>query len=302
MFICKFLILHGDLAAEGQKVEEKVVDLWADICPWLLDHGIKVVIIGALAYLLDKLLIKFVRKLVKVAVKPEENAVRGEEEKREDTIIRVFTWVINIVVYLIAALMIVQEFGVPIGPLLTGAGIVGVAVGFGAQYLVKDIITGLFLIIENHYRIGDEVDLGGKRGVVEDITLRVTKLRDINGTVHSIPHGEITTVSNFSKSFAKINLDIGISYSADIDKAKEVVNKIGEDLAKDAEWGGQILKAPYFLRVNDLGDSSVVIKVVGETMPNCQYGVTGELRKRIKTAFDKEGIDIPFPQLVVHNS
>lgn len=291
-----------DMAAEGAKIEKGFSDLWSKVWPWLLDHGVKIVSIVLVAYIIDKLLKRFIRRVVRVAVVADENSAEGEEERREDTLIRVFSWVVNVVVYLIATLMILQEFGIPIGPLLTGAGIVGVAVGFGSQYLVKDIITGFFLILENQYRIGDEVDFGGTRGIVEDITLRVTTLRDLDGTVHSVPHGDIMRVSNFSKSFARINFDIGVSYSADIDKVIDIVNKIGAELAAEPEWSDKIISAPKFLRVNDLGDSSVVVKIVGETKPKLQYEVTGELRKRIKVAFDKEGIEIPFPQVVIHNA
>ena len=174
--------------------------------------------------------------------------------------------------------------------------------GFGSQYLVRDIITGFFLIFENHYRIGDEVEFNGTRGIVEDITLRVTTLRDINGTVHTVPHGDITRVSNYSKSYAKVNLDVRVPYSADVEHVIGVINRVGEKLASDPEWEDKILKKPQFLRINDLGDSSVIFKIIGETKPLMQHAVTGELRKRLKKEFDKEGIEMPFPRVVVHQN
>ncbi len=281
-------------------VENGIIGFWDKIWPWLIDHGVKIFFIALAAYIIHKILIRFLTRMIKTAVVSVENSSHGEEKMRENTLIRVFNWIINIVVYLVAGLMILQELGIPIGPLLTSAGIVGVAIGFGSQYLVKDIITGFFLIFENQYRIGDEVDFNGTRGIVEDITLRVTTLRDPNGTVHIVPHGDITRVSNYSKSFAKVNFDISVSYSADIDHVIRVINRVGEELAADPEWKEMIIKAPYFLRINDLGDSSVVFKILGETQPLTQYAVTGELRKRLKKEFDKEGIEIPFPQVVVH--
>ena len=281
-------------------VETELMGLWDKVWPWLLDHGVKIFLIALAAFVIHKILIRFVTRMIRAAVVPHEKSSEAEEKMRENTLIRVFNWIINIVVYLVAGLMILQEMGVPIGPLLTSAGIVGVAVGFGSQYLVKDIITGFFLIFENQYRIGDEVEFNGTRGIVEDITLRVTSLRDFNGTVHTVPHGDITRVSNYSKSFAKINFNIGVSYSADIDHVINVITRVCNGLAADPEWQDMIIKAPYFLRVNALGDSSVEFKIVGETKPQMQYAVTGELRKRLKKEFDKEGIEIPFPQVVVH--
>jgi moderate conductance mechanosensitive channel len=196
--------------------------------------------------------------------------------------------------------MVLQEFGMMIGPLLAGAGIVGLAFGFGGQYLIRDIIAGLFIIIENQYRIGDVVNFGAVGGLVENISLRMTTLRDLDGTVHHVPHGEIKTVSNLSKTFARVNLDVGVGYASDLDHVISVVNHVGQSLAEDPNWKDLIIKAPQFLRVDNLADSSIVIKILGDTLPLKQWEVSGELRKRLKIAFDKEGIEIPFPQRVLH--
>ena len=200
----------------------------------------------------------------------------------------------------VAILMILQEIEIPIAPILAGAGIIGIAVGFGGQYLIKDIISGFFFILENQYRVGDVVNFDGTGGLVEDISLRMTTLRDLDGTVHHIPHGEITKVANLSKDFARINLNIGIAYAANLDQVIKIVNEVGDKLSQDPKWKEFIIKSPQFLRVEDFADSSVVIKILGETQPLKQWEVTGELRKRIKIAFDNEGIEIPFPQRVVH--
>jgi small conductance mechanosensitive channel len=196
--------------------------------------------------------------------------------------------------------MILQEIGIPIGPLLAGAGIIGIAVGFGGQYLIKDLISGFFIFMENQYRIGDVVSFNDTSGLVEDITLRITTLRDMDGTVHHIPHGEITKVSNMSKYFARVNLNIGISYNSDIEHVIRVVNQIGLEMSEDPIWKEAIINPPQFLRIDNFADSSIIIKIVGDTQPLKQWDVTGELRKRIKITFDKEKIEIPFPQLVVH--
>jgi small conductance mechanosensitive channel len=199
-------------------------------------------------------------------------------------------------------MMILSEAGVAIGPLLAAAGIAGIAFGFGGQYLIRDIISGLFITLENQYRIGDVVCFDGTCGLVEDITLRMTTLRNLDGTVHHIPHGEIKTVSNLTKHYARVNLNVGVSYGSNLEHVIEVVNRVGRELAEDPAWKEHVTKAPQFLRVDDFADSAVIIKILGETKPIKQWDVTGELRKRLKIAFDKEGIEIPFPQRVVHTA
>lgn len=201
-----------------------------------------------------------------------------------------------------AVLMVLEEFGVMIGPILAAAGIVGLAFGFGGQYLIRDIISGFFIILENQYRIGDVVSFDTVKGLVEDISLRKTTLRDMDGVVHHVPHGEIKIVSNLSKDFSRVNLDLGVSYSSSLEHVISVVNRTGMELAEDPQWKEFIIKPVQFLRVNDFADSAVIIKVLGETQILKQWEIAGEFRKRIKIAFDKEGIEIPFPQRVIHQS
>ncbi|HOB83218.1 MAG TPA: mechanosensitive ion channel family protein [Bacteroidales bacterium] len=276
---------------------------WTEsILPWLLDHGLKIVFIAVAAWLLNKILSRIIIRTVRVAIVANENMSKEGEKKREDTLIRIFNGALRIVILILAILMILQELGLKIGPLIAGAGIVGLAVGFGGQYLIRDIISGLFLILENQYRIGDSIDINGVSGLVEDISLRKTTLRDINGTVHHIPHGEIKLVSNLSKNYARVNLDIGISYNTDLDHAISVINRTGKELAEDPAFSDSIISPPQFLRVNDFADSAVILKILGDTKPLKQWEVTGEMRKRLKIAFDREGIEIPFPQRVIHEN
>jgi small conductance mechanosensitive channel len=237
-----------------------------------------------------------------VAVVPDSSVTDDSEKKREDTLIRIFNGAIGIVILLIGLLMILNETGIEIAPLLAGAGIVGLAVGFGGQYLIRDIIAGLFIILENQYRIGDVVNLNTTGGLVEDISLRKTTLRDMNGTVHHIPHGEIKIVSNLSKNFARVNLDIGIAYSSDLKKVIEIINRTGKELAEDDYFRDFIISPPQFLRVDQFADSAIIVKILGDTKPLKQWEISGELRKRIKIAFDREGIEIPFPQMVIRQS
>jgi moderate conductance mechanosensitive channel len=276
-------------------MKEIIIKLTELIIPWLLSHGIKILFITIGTYILNRFLKHTIEKIVRTAVVSDKYLSKEAEEKREDTLIRIFTWSSRIIILFIATLMILQEFGIPIGPILAGAGIIGIAVGFGGQYFIKDIISGFFFILENQYRVGDVVNFDGTGGLVEDISLRMTTLRDLDGTVYHIPHGEIKKVANLSKDFARINLNIGIAYAANLDHVIKIVNKVGDELSQDPQWKEFIIKPPQFLRVDDFADSSIVIKILGETQPLKQWEVTGELRKRIKIAFDNEGIEIPFP-------
>ncbi len=281
-------------------MKETIMNLVDLVSPWILSHGIKIILIAVGTYFLNRFLSHAIEKIVRTAVVSDKYLSKEAEEKREDTLIRIFTWSGKILILFVAILTILQEIGIPIAPILAGAGIIGIAVGFGGQYLIKDIISGFFFILENQYRVGDVVNFDGTGGLVEDISLRMTTLRDLDGTVHHIPHGEITKVANLSKDFARINLNIGIAYAANLDHVIKIVNEVGDELSQDPQWKPFIIKSPQFLRVEDFADSSVVIKILGETQPLKQWEVTGELRKRIKIAFDNEGIEIPFPQRVVH--
>lgn len=282
---------------------KEIIYKWAELgIPWLLTHGIKIVLIFAGAYIISKLTNKSIEKLVRVAVVSDRYLSKEAEEKREDTLIRIFSWTMRILILLIAILMTLQEIGISVGPILAGLGIIGLAVGFGGQYLIRDIISGFFIILENQYRIGDVVNFDGTGGLVEDISLRMTTLRDMDGTVHHIPHGEIKKVANLSKDFSRVNLNVGISYNSKLDHVIQIVNRTGYELSQDSKWKEFIIKPPQFLRVDDFADSSIIIKIVGETQALKQWDVTGELRKRIKIAFDNERIEIPFPQLVVHQN
>ncbi len=273
-----------------------------NVTPWFFDHGLKIGAIVMIAYLIRKFAGIFIEKLIRKIVISDHFLSKEAERKREDTLIRIFTVSLGIFVWLLALLMIIQEVGIAIGPLLAAAGIAGLAFGFGGQYLIRDLISGLFIIMENQYRIGDVVCFEGTCGLVEDISMRMTTLRDLDGIVHHVPHGEIKRVSNLSKEFARVNLNIGISYSSDLEQVISVVNKVGKELAEDPAWKEYILKPPQFLRIDDFGDSAIVIKILGDTKPLKQWDVTGELRKRLKIAFDREGIEIPFPQRVIHQA
>ena len=276
---------------------------WYDIAAaWALAHGIKIVIILLAAFILSRTASRFIEKIVRKVVVSQRFLSPEAERKREDTLIRIFNWAVGIAIIVLCVLMVLQEVGVPIGPILAGAGIVGLAVGFGGQYLIRDLISGFFIILENQYRIGDVVNLDGTSGAVEDISLRMTTLRNQDGTVHHIPHGEIKRVSNLSKDFARINLNIGVGYGSNMDHVINVVNAVGNELAQDPRWKPHVKTPPQFLRIDEFADSAIIIKILGETQPLMQWELTGELRLRLKNTFDREGIEIPFPQRVIHQA
>ncbi|MBU1255775.1 mechanosensitive ion channel family protein [Patescibacteria group bacterium] len=270
-----------------------------NLIPWLLSHGLKILAILIGAFLIRRFARIVIEKIMRKAVVADNFLSPESEKKREDTLIAVFEGTFRAIIWIVAAIMIISELGVNIGPLLAGAGVIGLAVGFGAQYIIRDFFTGLFIILENQYRVGDIICVEDKCGEVENINLRMTIIRDMDGAVHHIPNGEIKIATNKTKGFARVNLVIGVAYDADLEKVKQVINQVGQEMIKDSEWKDKIIKAPEFIRVDNFSASSVDIKISGEVKPLEQWGVLGELRKRIKLAFDKQGIEIPFPQRVV---
>ena len=275
-------------------------DIYNTIQSWSLNHGISILGVAVAVIIVNSFAHLFIEKTIRRVIKGASDTDPEAEKKREDTLIKVIHGVVRVLAWLIGGMMIVSEFGVDIGPHLAAAGVVGIAVGFGGQYLIRDVIAGLFIILENQYRVGDVICITGTCGSVEHINLRLTIIRDLDGVVHHIPNGEVSIASNLTKQYSRVNLDIGVGYSSDIEQVERVINQIGNDLATDVQWKDKIISAPQFVRVHDFADSSIVIKILGDTIPGAQWAVLGELRKRIKIAFDKEGIEIPFPQRVIH--
>jgi len=271
-----------------------------NLTSWMFDHGLKILLILVVAVIVYKVTRKIIEKGICKIVSTDRTVPVEAEKKREDTLIFIFRQIIYIVVILLTGILILAELGINTTPLIAGAGIIGIAIGFGGQYLVKDLITGFFILLENQYRVGDVVCFGERCGLVEKINLRTTVLRDLDGVVHHVPNGEIKVASNLSKYFSRVNINVGIAYESDLEKVIKVINKVGNNLAKDKKWKEMIIKPPQFLRVDDFSDSAIVIKILGETKPIKQWDVAGELRKRLKIAFDKEGIVIPYPQRVLH--
>ncbi len=275
---------------------------WENFGPWFFSHGIKIIGILIGAYIARRFAKVFIEKVVRKAIIADHHVSPEAEKKREDTLIKVFDTSFRVLVWVAALLMVIQELGVNIGPLLAGVGVFGLAIGFGAQYVIRDFLAGLFIIFENQYRVGDWVCADSTCGEVENIDLRKVTLRDLDGTVHYVPNGMVGIASNYSKKLGRVNFSIGVAYSSDLDKVKQVINRVGKELANDSEWKEQINQAPYFLRVENFADSAIIVKIYGETKPLKQWAVSGELKSRLKKAFEEEGIEIPFPQMVIHQT
>jgi small conductance mechanosensitive channel len=268
------------------------------ITAWLTNSGIKIfgILVGLLVLSqMSKWILKWMEKWI-----PEKDTVQAlEVKKRAHTLGNILRHAVLILLFFLAILMILGELGIQLGPLLATAGIGALAIGFGAQSLVKDVIGGFFIILENQYRIGDVIQVAGVSGMVESLSLRRTVLRDLDGRVHTIPNGEIKIVSNLSKEWSRAVLDVGVSYRENIDQVIEILSQIGEELYREEPFKSAILEPLQILGVEQFGESQVIIRMMIKTIPLKQWEVGRELRRRIKIRFDEKGIEIPFPHRVL---
>lgn len=225
----------------------------------------------------------------------KKNELPGEAEKRIRTLFTIFDKILIVLIWVLSALVFLSLIGVDIAPIIAAFGIFGLAISFGSQTLVKDVIGGAFIIFENQIRVGDVANINGTGGLVEEINLRTTVLRDQHGTVHVFPNGSITKLSNLTKDWSAAVLDIGVAYKEDIDKVLQVLGEVAAETRKDDQFAPMITHDAEILGVESFADSAVVIRMRVKTLPIQQFGVARELRRRIKYAFDKAGIEIPFP-------
>lgn len=225
----------------------------------------------------------------------QEHSLRSEQ--RIDALTSVLRSLVTFVIYTVATFMILGEIGINLGPLIAGAGIIGVALGFGSQSLVKDFLSGVFILVEDQFGVGDIVDLDGQTaGVVDAVSLRTTRLRAVDGTLWHVPNGEIRRVGNKSQHWSRALIDIEVAYDTDLDHAEAVIAKVADAVAKEDP---EVIEQPEVWGVEQLGANGIVIRLVVKTRPSEQFRVSRELRRRIKAAFDEEGIEIPFPQQTV---
>jgi len=254
-----------------------------------------IIILAAVATRLLQRLIRLLRERL------TRNVHDAEQVKRAETLGRAFRYIVAVVVSLIAGMLILSELGVSIAPILGAAGVVGLAVGFGAQSLIKDYFTGFFLLLENQVRQGDVIEAGGKSGLVEEVTLRYVRLRDYDGIVHFVPNNLITTVSNMSRGFAQSVVDVGVAYREDVDEALEIMREVGAQMRRDGAFGPKILDDLEIAGVDKWADSAVILRCRFKVQPLEQWNVRREYLRRLKKAFDTHGIEIPFPHLTVYS-
>jgi small-conductance mechanosensitive channel len=264
----------------------------------LVRDGARVLGIWLLAWFAYRV-VRLTARRIEIAVDDGDDSVTTLRERRGQTIAQLLRSVGRVVVVVIALLLTFNVF-IDIGPILAGAGILGLAVSFGAQSLVKDVISGFFILFENQFAIGDVIEIAGKSGVVEKMTLRVAVLRDGEGVMHVVPNSEIKVVSNKTRGWSRAVVDVGIGYDEDIDRALGIIRDEAAQLATDRVWSLQLDGAPEVVGVESLGDSSVVIRTLIRTQPGSQWTVAREFRRRIKNRFDRDGVEIPFPQRKVH--
>lgn len=281
----------------------KTIEAWIAQVPWqtlaIAAAEIILIIIGAriLLTVLHKVVNSTETRIVKSRQKEGDG---GEVEKRLSTLFKLIWQGISLTVWLLTAVIILDKLGVQIGPILAGAGILGLAVGFGAQNLVKDVISGFFIILENQIRVGDVAILDGTGGLVEKINFRTTVLRDLSGVVHVFPNGSISLISNMTKEWSAHVFQIGVAYKENTDVVTDHIRKILGELQQDEEFGPLILEEPEIFGVDQLGDSAVVIKGRIKTVPGNQWKVGRELTRRVKLRFDANNIEIPFPHQTIY--
>jgi small-conductance mechanosensitive channel len=279
------------------------VQLW--LVHVLRDVILPIILIVAIALLLVAFARHVVHRVVKTALDREVSEGTAQElsavevKKRMDTLDGLLTAVIRAFILIIAIVMILGELGLNIGPAVAGLGIVGIAVGFGAQSLVRDYFNGALILLENQFSKGDVITIADVTGTVEDFSLRRTTLRDLDGVVHTVPNGQITVASNRTRTWARINQDVTVVYGTDIEKAIEVINEVGRELVADPAWRRRVLEAPHVERVEALADYGVTLKILGLVRPSEKWAAGGELRKRLLAAFAANDIEIPRPQRVV---
>ena len=271
-------------------------ELLQKLTQWFLTSGLRVLLIIVLTFIALRVA-KFVStRLLTFSLKTDD----VEFKKRVDTLSSIIQNILFIAITFVAAIIVLGELGVEIGPVLAAAGIVGLAVGFGAQNLVQDVISGFFILLEDQIRVGDVVQIGDKGGVVEKVTLRTVILRDLSGNVHFIRNGQIQVVTNMTKEYGRYVFDIGVAYKEDVDHVIEVVKRVDEEMRNHPDFKDDILEPIEILGLDRFAESAVIVKARIKTKPIKQWGVGREFNRLLKKRFDEEGIEIPFPHVTLY--
>lgn len=267
------------------------------ITAWALSNGVQIAITLILTLIALKATKVVSNRFIAMVMKQKEDP---EFQKRTQTLGSIVRYALIVVILVVATMIVLKEFGIEIGPLLAAAGIVGLAIGFGAQNLVKDVISGFFILVEDQIRVGDVVQIAGKGGLVEKIHLKTTILRDLAGNVHYVPNGQIDVVTNMTKEYSRYVFDIGVAYREDVDEVIEVIKEVDEDLRKDPAYKDDILEPIEVLGLDQFADSALIIKARTTTKPIKQWYVAREFNLRLKKKFNERDIEIPFPHITLY--
>jgi small-conductance mechanosensitive channel len=263
---------------------------------WLFTHGFKIVLAIVLCAVGMRLAQGVVDRIFSRLAQAEE----VEMQKRADTLRSLVRYLVSTTLLVVTTIVVLSELGVNVGPVLAAAGIVGLAVGFGSQQLVQDVISGFFILVEDQIRVGDVIETAGRAGLVESVTLRTTKLRDLAGNVHFIRNGKIDVVTNMTKDFSYAVFEIGVAYREDVDDVIAVLHAVDDELRADPGLGPDVLEPLEVLGLDRFADSAVIIKARTKTRPSRQWRVSREFNRRVKAAFDRRGIALPFPHVTVY--
>lgn len=276
------------------------VDWWA-LFPWatIVGRGSQILLFLGLAWISYRILGLVLRRIERSAAAADPSTV-SVHEQRVATLLGLVRSVGIVIIGIITLFMILTALGIQIGPLLAGAGVVGLAISFGAQSLVRDILSGLFILFENQFGVGDVIRIGDAAGKVEKMTLRIVVMRDIQGTVHVVPNGEIKRVSNLTRSFSRAVIDIRVGFREDVERVMDVMRDLGARIWDDPDWKPLLMEQPTVPGIESFDDSSVTIRLLATTVPLKQWDVARELRRRLKRRFDEEGIAIPFPHRTLY--
>lgn len=264
---------------------------------WLISNGLEILIILCLMLIAMKATKVLSHRIVDLVSRHKDDP---EFKKRTQTFALILRYASNVLILAVVLFLVFKKLGIDIAPFLAAAGIAGIAIGFGAQSLVKDVISGIFILTEDQIRVGDVVEIAGKSGFVEKITLKTVILRDLSGNVHYVPNGKIDVVTNMTKDYSRYVLNIGISYNEDVDKVMKVLKEIDEELRNDPDYKNDILEPLEVLGVDKFADSAVIIKARTMTIPSKQWQVGREFNRRIKKRFDELNIEIPFPHTTLY--
>jgi len=278
-------------------------DLVSQTVTWLISTLPSLLIIAILAFILLKVANLFLRRIKPIMLKhmgSGSDLDSRELEKRLDTLLGILRSIIKVVIWVMVGMLVLRKIGIDIAPIIAGAGIVGLAVGFGAQELVRDLIAGFFMLLENQIREGDVAIVNGTGGLVEHVGMRTIVLRDLSGVVHVFQNGKVNTLSNMTKNWSGMVFDIGVAYKEDTDKVAEVIQQVAEELRADPDFRDKILEPIEIFGVDGFGDSAVIMKARFKTVPIEQWAVGREYRRRLKKAFDEQGIEIPFPHRTIY--